>query len=193
MTLEGFPLPTISGGSASLAGNQSVRATHGITGWALAAVMLAPFAAPAFAAEETTPRTSDVSSNGTDEVANDAANETSPAAASAATVARGAETANAVGAADPPLAIYPTVVIADYVLGCMTANGNSYVALQECSCSIDFIRSRMDYDAYEKASTVMQVQLDQGQRGIFYRDSNWAKQQVERLQNLQAESTLRCF
>jgi len=88
---------------------------------------------------------------------------------------------------------YPTAVIADYVLACMSANGNSFESLHQCSCSIDFISERMDYKTYEKASTVMQVQLDRGQRGLFYRDSQWAKNRVNVLQQIQAESTLRCF
>jgi len=88
---------------------------------------------------------------------------------------------------------FPTTAIADYVLGCMAANGNTYIALQQCSCSIDFIRERMDYATYEQASTVLSVQRDTGQRGLFYRDSNWAKSRIEALENLQAESTLRCF
>ncbi len=88
---------------------------------------------------------------------------------------------------------FPTIAVADYVLGCMAANGNTFVALQQCSCSIDFIKSRMSYSEYEKAQTVMRIQLDIGQRGIFFRDSNWAKKQVEVLEKVQAESTLRCF
>lgn len=88
---------------------------------------------------------------------------------------------------------YPTAVIADYVLGCMAANGNSYIALQKCSCSIDFISQRISYEDYEKISTIMEVQLDEGQRGIFYRDSAWAKNRVDALSRIQAESTLRCF
>lgn len=88
---------------------------------------------------------------------------------------------------------YPTAALADYVLACMAANGNSFESLHQCSCSIDYIKARMPYSTYERASTVMQVQLDSGQRGIFYRDSNWAKTRVKALQSLQAESTLRCF
>lgn len=88
---------------------------------------------------------------------------------------------------------YPTAVIADYVLGCMAANGNSYEALHQCSCSIDYISERIPYSDYEMIETVMQVQMDRGQRGIFYRDSKWAKSRVEALQKVQAESTLRCF
>ena len=88
---------------------------------------------------------------------------------------------------------YPTHVIADYVLACMSANGNSYESLHQCSCSIDLIKSKMSHEDYVTAQTIMQVQLDKGQRGIFYRDSSWAKTKLELLQKLQAESTLKCF
>lgn len=88
---------------------------------------------------------------------------------------------------------FPTAVIADYILGCMAANGNTFASLHQCSCSIDYIKSRMTYSEFEKAQTVMQAQLDRGQRGIFFRDSNWAKKRIELLEKHQAESTLRCF
>ena len=88
---------------------------------------------------------------------------------------------------------YPTAVVTDYVLACMAANGNNLTSLYQCSCSIDFIKARMPFADFEQARTVMQIQLDRGQRGIFYRDSNWAKQRVENFQKIQAESTLSCF
>jgi len=88
---------------------------------------------------------------------------------------------------------FPTSAVADYVLGCMAANGNTFQSLHQCSCSIDFIKARMSYAVYERSHTILQVQQDKGQRGIFYRDSNWAKGRVELLQKIQAESTLRCF
>lgn len=88
---------------------------------------------------------------------------------------------------------YPTHVIADYVLACMSANGNSFESLHQCSCSIDHIMSKISHTDFEKASTILQVQLDKGQRGIFYRDSHWAKNNLERFERVQAESTLKCF
>lgn len=98
-------------------------------------------------------------------------------------------------AADPDCSgdDFPTATVADYVLGCMAANGNTFASLHQCSCSIDFIKSRMTYSNFEKAQTIMQAQLDRGQRGIFFRDSNWAKKHVAELEKYQAESTLRCF
>jgi len=88
---------------------------------------------------------------------------------------------------------YPTAAVADYVLGCMSANGNNFESLHQCSCSIDFIKSKIPYEDYERAQTVLRAQLDQGQRGLFYREASWAKKSVETLEKVQAESTLRCF
>lgn len=88
---------------------------------------------------------------------------------------------------------YPTSAVADYVLGCMSANGNNFESLHQCSCSIDFIKSKVTYENYERAQTVLRAQLDQGHRGLFYREASWAKKSVERLEKAQAESTLRCF
>lgn len=89
--------------------------------------------------------------------------------------------------------VYPTPVVVDYVLACMASNGNSFTSLHQCSCSIDLIMSKIKHEDFEKVNTIMQVQLDKGQRGIFYRDSHWAKNAVEIFERVQAESTLKCF
>lgn len=89
--------------------------------------------------------------------------------------------------------VYPTPVVVDYVLACMASNGNSFTSLHQCSCSIDLIMSKIPHEDFEKVNTIMQVQLDKGQRGIFYRDSHWAKNAVEVFERVQAESTLKCF
>ena len=47
---------------------------------------------------------------------------------------------------------YPTHVIADYVLACMNANGNSFESLHQCSCSIDHIMSKITYTDFETVS-----------------------------------------
>lgn len=93
----------------------------------------------------------------------------------------------------PPGADYPTFVKADYVFACMAANGQTPEMLQKCSCSIDVIASIMPYEDYERADTVLRIQQDIGQRGVFYREASWAKAVVEQLQSAQAESTLQCF
>lgn len=88
---------------------------------------------------------------------------------------------------------YPTAVKVEYVMGCLTANGMSLGNLTKCSCSIDYIAEQLDYEAYTKADTVLRAQLDQGTKGAVFRESNWAKEMVTGLQDLQAASTLECF
>lgn len=90
---------------------------------------------------------------------------------------------------------YPTEVVTDYVLGCMLSNGASPDVLRKCSCSIDFIAASIPYDEYEKVETLLRLQQmpGGGGRGAVYKSSNWAKNAVVNLREVQAESTLRCF
>ena len=89
---------------------------------------------------------------------------------------------------------YPTTGVADYVLGCMLSNGTSPDSLRKCSCSIDFIVESIPYEEYERVETLLRLQQMPGAgRVVVYKESNWAKNAVVRLREVQAESTLRCF
>src|ERR1700755_132504 len=52
---------------------------------------------------------------------------------------------------------YPTSARADYVFGCMKANGETQELLQKCSCSIDVIASIIPYDRYVAAETILSM------------------------------------
>ena len=89
---------------------------------------------------------------------------------------------------------YPTEVVADYVLGCMLSNGVSPDTLRKCSCSLDFVAAEIPYPEYEKVQTLLQLQqIRGGGRAAIYKGSNWAKNAIAHLREVQAESTLRCF
>ena len=89
---------------------------------------------------------------------------------------------------------YPTSVLADYVIGCMLANGKSPESLRKCSCSIDFIAAAVPYEEYEKVETLMRLQQMEGAgRNAAYKGAAWAKAAVAHFKEVQAESTLRCF
>src|ERR1700730_2257841 len=60
---------------------------------------------------------------------------------------------------------YPTTARADYVIGCMAANGNTHEALLKCSCAIDTIASVMPYSHYEQAETALSLQSGGGVGG----------------------------
>ena len=90
---------------------------------------------------------------------------------------------------------YPTSETADYVLGCMAANGNTCEALLKCSCSIDYIAKRLSFAQYEKAETALSLQLGGGVGGrvALFRDPPEIKEAIEQLRQIQAEATLQCF
>ena len=94
----------------------------------------------------------------------------------------------------PPTPPYPTEAVADYVIGCMLANGVSHETLRKCSCSFDQVAAAVPFDEYEKVKTLMSLQQAKGGgRTDVFKGSNWAKSAVERFKEVQAESTLRCF
>lgn len=90
---------------------------------------------------------------------------------------------------------YPTAERADYVLGCMAANGNTREALLKCSCAIDEIASLMPYAQYEQAETALSMQAGGGVGGrtALFRDPPEIKQAIEQLHRAQAEANLKCF
>ncbi|MBK1659545.1 hypothetical protein [Paracraurococcus ruber] len=89
---------------------------------------------------------------------------------------------------------YPTVARADYVLGCMAANGNTRLALERCACAIDAIAAQLPYERYEAADTALRMLAGNlGERGAAFRDPPQVRAEVEALRRAQAEATLQCF
>ena len=89
---------------------------------------------------------------------------------------------------------YPTSTRADYVIGCMAANGNTREALLKCSCAIDTIAGLMPYSHYEEAETALSLQLGGGVGGRvgLFRDPPQIKAVIEELRRAQAEANLQC-
>lgn len=88
---------------------------------------------------------------------------------------------------------YPTVAVADYVLGCMKANAETRKVLEQCSCSIDVIRTLLPYERYEAAEAFLSLGQVTGERGAIFRTSEQAKEAIGDLRRAQIEAELRCF
>ena len=88
---------------------------------------------------------------------------------------------------------FPTRARAEYVFACMSANGQSMEILDKCSCSVDVIAERMKYREYLDAETMMRMRQLRGDRAAIFRNSEWAKQTVDKFQAAQAEAEVRCF
>lgn len=88
---------------------------------------------------------------------------------------------------------YPTEARVDYVLGCMAANGQNYLTMQKCSCSIDVIAELVPYDDYEAVTTILSMQDQRGEMGMLFRTERGMQEDVERFRGAQTEADLRCF
>lgn len=88
---------------------------------------------------------------------------------------------------------YPTAVRADYVFGCMAANGQTRLALDRCSCSIDTIAKLLPYDRYVQAETILSMRLVPGQASELFRTSSELRDIVADLRRAQAEAEIECF
>ena len=88
---------------------------------------------------------------------------------------------------------YPTAARADYVFGCMAANGNTQPSLERCSCSIDAIASLIPYERYVQAETVLRMAQTGGQRSDLIRSTGALRDIVAELRRAQAEAEVQCF
>jgi hypothetical protein len=88
---------------------------------------------------------------------------------------------------------YPTSARAEYVFGCIKANGETRQAIEQCSCSIDIIASIIPYDRYVTAETVLSLSQVRGNLGGQFRTSEQAAGALNDLRRAQAEAEVRCF
>ena len=88
---------------------------------------------------------------------------------------------------------YPTSARAEYVFGCMKANGESRQSITQCSCSIDVIASIIPYERYVTAETVLSMSQVRSNLGTQFRTSEQAASALNDLRRAQAEAEVRCF
>jgi hypothetical protein len=88
---------------------------------------------------------------------------------------------------------YPTSARAEYVFGCLKANGETRQAIEQCSCSIDVVASLLPYERYVEAETVLSMSQVRGNLGGEFRNSPQASSALNDLRRAQAEAEVRCF
>ncbi len=88
---------------------------------------------------------------------------------------------------------YPTRARADYVLGCMAANGQTREALERCSCSVDVLSTILPYDRYIEAETILAMRQGVGLQANTFRSVKMYDDMVAELRRAQAEAEIRCF
>jgi hypothetical protein len=88
---------------------------------------------------------------------------------------------------------YPTSARAEYVFGCMKANGETQEILQKCSCSVDVIASLIPYERYVTTETILSMSQVTGPVGSEFRSTEPAKLALQEFRRAQAEAEVRCF
>ena len=99
----------------------------------------------------------------------------------------------AAGRAADDINDYPTSARAEYVFGCLKANGETRQAIEQCSCSIDVVASLVPYERYVTAETVLSMSQVRGNLGGQFRTSEQAASALNDLRRAQAEAEVRCF
>lgn len=88
---------------------------------------------------------------------------------------------------------YPTLARADYVFGCMAANGQTREVLERCVCSIDLVATILPYEQYVEAETVLRVSQVGGEKTSIFKTSQTMQEIVAKLRRAQVEAEFRCF
>src|SRR3954463_12395788 len=73
---------------------------------------------------------------------------------------------------------YPTSARAEYVFGCMKANGETRQSIEQCSCSIDVVASLVPYTRYITAETALSMSQVRGNLSAQFRTSEQANSAI---------------
>jgi hypothetical protein len=88
---------------------------------------------------------------------------------------------------------YPTQARVEYVFDCMrTHGGQNYDNLYKCSCSIDYIASKMTYDQFVTGDTFERTIQAMGERGEILREGPVAEINRSSFENVQAQAAHHC-
>jgi hypothetical protein len=88
---------------------------------------------------------------------------------------------------------YPTAARVDYVLACMASNGQDYITMERCSCSIDAIAETIPFEDYERIETILRMREGRGELALLFRTAPVLEEQVQAFKQAQVEADLRCF
>ncbi len=88
---------------------------------------------------------------------------------------------------------FPTFDRVGFAMVCMDSHGGPSVeTLTACSCRVDYIDARMDYEEYEEASTNMRYAGMPGEKGALFRDMERGEEMVDKLKQIRDEAVAAC-
>jgi hypothetical protein len=104
--------------------------------------------------------------------------------------------AAALAAAAPLVAAandFPTQARAEYVLTCMRENDMRQDSLYKCSCAIDAIAAKVNYETWVDLSTIANGTTIAGERGGVMRDMKDGRKLIGTYKEIQEQARKSCF
>lgn len=87
---------------------------------------------------------------------------------------------------------FPTYARVQYVVDCMARSGGSEADLYKCSCTIDRIAARLNYDQFVEASTYSHYSSLGGENAGIFRDHPLAQQQAKLMRSIENAARHSC-
>jgi len=89
---------------------------------------------------------------------------------------------------------FPTTARVEFVLDCMkTGNASAHEMLYKCSCAVDNIASKVDYETWVDLATVALGSTIAGERGGVMRDMKDGRKLITTYRDLQQQAKKACF
>jgi len=88
---------------------------------------------------------------------------------------------------------FPTLAKSEFVFACMSSNQSNRDFMAKCSCAIDEIAKRINYEEYAQAEAIARLQLGASPREEAFKSVGLSKERMEKLFRAQAASELECF
>ena len=89
---------------------------------------------------------------------------------------------------------FPTRARVEFVLSCMReSKGPQQESMYKCSCAIDAIAEKVDYNTWVDLSTVANATTIAGERGGVMRDMKDGRKLIASYRELQQDAKKRCF
>jgi hypothetical protein len=93
---------------------------------------------------------------------------------------------------DPPVHDYPTQARVEYVNECIATRDDSLSNVYQCSCVIDRIADKLNYDDFVEALAFSRYSGLPGERSGVFRDSDRAKKMAKLFRDVEAQAISVC-
>ena len=84
---------------------------------------------------------------------------------------------------------FPTLARAEFVFACMSSNQSNRDFMAKCSCAVDEIAKRINFEEYAQAEAIARLQLGASPREEAFKSVGLSKEKMDKL--LQSTSCLR--